>query len=130
MSNGQPTTRYHAEVKVAVDGREARINVFADTLVEIYRDLSAICQQIPGPLANGARREMLNAELKAEQLRQNGQLPGPVEKKLGSKMPPACPNCGSTNTELIKWTDKETGQPKQAWKCQDCKQWLPKARKA
>lgn len=129
MPNGQ-STRYHAEIKVTVDGREARINVFADTLAEVYSDLATICQQIPGPLANGGRREILNAELKAEQLRQNGQLPDRVEKKLAPKTPPACPNCGSTNVELIKWTDKDTGEPKQAWKCQDCKQWLPKARKA
>jgi hypothetical protein len=128
MSNGQ-STRYHAEIKVAIDGREARVNVFADTLNEIFLDLATICEQIPHPLANGAKREIANAELKAEQLRQNGRLPAHVEKKLGPKAP-VCVNCGSTNTELIKWTDKETGEPKQAWKCQDCKQWLPKARKA
>ena len=52
-----------------------------------------------------------------------------VAKKLAPKTP-LCVNCGSTNTELIKWTDKETGQPRQAWKCQDCKQWLPNGRKA
>ena len=127
--NGEPRTRYHAEIKVAIDGREARVNVFADTLNEIFLDLATICEQIPHPLANGAKREIANAELKAEQLRQNGQLPAHVEKKLGPKAP-VCVNCGSTNTELIKWTDKETGEPKQAWKCQDCKQWLPKARKA
>ena len=128
--NGTPLTRYHAEIKLTYDAREVRINIFADTLNEIYHDLGAISQQVPGPLKNGGHREIANAELKAEQLRQNGQLPGPLEKKLGPKTPPACPNCGSTNVELIKWTDKETGEPKQAWKCQDCKQWLPKSRKA
>ena len=129
MSNGQ-TTRYHAEVKLTYDAREVRINIFADTLVEVYRDLANICEQIPGPFQNGAHREIANAEAKAEQLRQNGQLPEHIARKLGPKTPPACPSCGSTNTELIKWTDKETGEPKQAWKCQDCKQWLPKTRKA
>ena len=130
MPNGQTTTRYHAEVKVVVDGREARINVFADTLTEIFRDLSTVCQQVPGPFANGARREITNAELKAKQLRQNGHLPERVDKKLGPKAPVCCVNCGSTNVELIKWNDKDTGVAKQAWKCQDCKQWLPRARQS
>jgi len=127
--NGTPSTRYHAEIKLTYDAREVRINIFADTLVEVYRDLANICEQLPGPLKNGGHREIANAQLKADQLRQNGQLPSSVEKKLGPKAP-VCVNCGSTNTELIKWADKETGEPKQAWKCQDCKQWLPKARKA
>jgi hypothetical protein len=123
MSNGQPATRYHAEIKLAVEGKEARINVFADTLNEIFSDLAKITIQFD-ELHSAAKREILNAELKAKQLRQNGAQsagPGPT---------PVCPNCGSTNTELINWTDKETGKPKQAWKCQDCKQWLPKNRKA
>jgi len=127
--NGTPSSRYHAEIKLTYDAREVRINIFADTLAEIYKDLGAISQQLPGPLKNGGHREIANAELKAEQLRQNGQLPAHVEKKLGPKAP-VCVNCGSTNTELIKWADKETGEPKQAWKCQDCKQWLPNAKKA
>jgi len=126
--NGQ--TRYHAEIKVTIDSREARINIFADTLAEVYADLATICEQIPGPLANGARREILNAELKAEQLRQDGKLPDKVSKKLAPNPQPVCVNCGSTNTELIKWTDKVTGEPRQAWKCQDCKQWLPNGKKA
>ena len=130
MPNGQPTSRYHAEIKVVVDGREARINAFRDTLAEIFTDLSLITQQIPGDWRNGAKREIVNAERKAEQLHAAGALPPTVAKKLSPKTPPPCPNCGSTNTELIKWTDKDTGQPRQAWKCQDCKQWLPNARNA
>ena len=127
--NGEPKTRYHAEVQVTLEGRPARINVFADTLAEIFKDIGTICSQFPQDWMNPAKREIINAERKADQLRQNGQLPGHVEKKLGSNTP-VCVNCGSTNIELIKWADKETGEPKQAWKCQDCKQWLPKARKA
>ena len=127
--NGNPSSRYHAEIKLTVDGREARINVFADTLAEIFNDLGTITMQVPGDWANGGKREIANAERKAEQLRQAGQLPQTVSKKLPSKAP-ACPNCGSTNVELIKWTDRDTGQPRQAWKCQDCKQWLPNGRKA
>ena len=128
MNGESPKTRYHAEIKLTIEGKEARVNVFADTINEIFSDLAKITIQYD-ELHSAAKREILNAELKAGQLRQNGQLPASVEKKLGTKAP-VCPNCGSTNTELIKWTDRETGEAKQAWKCQDCKQWLPKARKA
>ena len=123
MSNGQPATRYHAEIKLTVEGKEARINVFADTLNEIFSDLAKITIQFD-ELHSAAKREILNAELKAKQLHQNGG------QSAGLGPTPVCPNCGSTNTELIQWTDKATGKPKQAWKCQDCKQWLPKSRKA
>ena len=130
MANGQ--TRYHAEIKVNLYGREARINIFADTLNEIYLDLANVCEQIPDEFRNGGHREIANAELKAKQLQKDGQLPDRVAKKLAPKAPaaPVCVNCGSQNTELINWNDKVTGEAKQAWKCQDCKQWLPKAKKA
>ena len=124
MSNGQPSTRYHAEIKLTYDAREVRINIFADTLVEIYRDLANISQQVPGPIQNGAHREIANAEIKAQQLRKDGAAPQKATHL------PVCVNCGSQNTELINWNDKVTGEAKQAWKCQDCKQWLPNAKKA
>ena len=127
--NGEPKTRYHAEVQVTLEGRSARINVFADTLAEIFKDIGTICSQFPQDWMNPAKREIVNAERKAEQLQSAGALPHAVAKKLSPKTP-VCVNCGSTNTELIKWSDKDTGQPRQAWKCQDCKQWLPNARKA
>ena len=130
MSNGQ--TRYHAEIKLTYDAREVRINIFADTLNEIYLDLANISEQLPGPIQNGGHREIANAELKAKQLQKDGLLPDKVAKKLAPKAPvnPVCVNCGSGNTELINWNDKVTGEAKQAWKCQDCKQWLPNAKKA
>jgi len=130
--NGTPSTRYHAEIKLTIAGKEARINVFADTLNEIYSDLAKITVQYD-ELASAAKREILNAELKAKQIRQNGTAPEKAPKQAGPNQPgptPVCPNCGSTDTELINWNDKVTGEAKQAWKCQDCKQWLPKARKA
>jgi len=130
MPNG--STRYHAEIKLTYDAREVRINIFADTLNEIYVDLANISEQLPGPLQNAGHREIANAELKAKQLQKDGVLPDRVAKKLGPKAPvaPICVNCGSINTELISWVDKTTGEPKQAWKCQDCKQWIPNAKKA
>jgi hypothetical protein len=133
MSNDTSKTRYHAEIKLTLDAREVRINVFADTLVEIYRDLASICQQIPGPFQNGAHREIANAELKAEQLRKDGVLP--PKTKAAPKTPvastpsdddatPVCTKCGSDeDMELVGFTDRQTGEKKEAWKCQKCKKW-------
>ena len=38
---------------------------------------------------------------------------------------PICAVCeaGKGKIELIKWSDKETGEMKQAWKCQTCNTW-------
>jgi hypothetical protein len=127
--NGTPSTRYHAEIKLTVEGKEARINVFADTLNEVFSDLAKITIQYDD-LHSAAKREILNAELKAKQLRQNGTLPDKGANNDGLGPTAVCPSCGSTNTELIEWTDKETGKPRRAWKCQDCKRWLPRSKKA
>ena len=124
MSNGQPATRYHAEIKLTIAGKESRINVFADTLNEIFLDLAKIGIQFD-ELHSAAKREILNAGLKAEQLRQDGHLPPKPSAKSASAAVPVCMNCGSQeHMELIKWTDKTTGEPRQAWKCQECKEWL------
>jgi hypothetical protein len=124
--NGTPLTRYHAEIKLNVEGKEARINVFADTLNEIFSDLAKITIQFD-ELRNTAKREILNAELKAKQLQKDG-VPPPKKDARPAKPekagPPVCETCGSNDAmELIKWADKETGEARQAWKCQECKQW-------
>lgn len=124
--NGQ--TRYHAEIKVNLLGREARINVFADTLAEIFNDLGKITEQIPDSLAFAAKREIVNAELKAEQLRPKATkdaVKPPTKLTDRKPAPPVCPSCGANDqVELIRWADKVTSEAKQAWKCQACKQWL------
>ena len=118
-----PTTRYHAEIKITVAGHEARINVFADTLNEIMLDLAKISTQYD-ELHHQAIREIRNAELKAEQLRKNGILVPKPDKPKPPQAKPVCQSCGTDEAmELIKWTDKKTGEPKQAWKCQACDQW-------
>jgi hypothetical protein len=121
--NGE--SRYHAEVKVVLEGRECRINAFRDTLAEIFQDIGTICSQFPQDWMNPAKREIVNAERKAAQLREQGDLP-PVKatKPNPSGEIPVCTSCGSAeDMELIKFTDKKTGKPAQAWKCQKCKKW-------
>ena len=123
MANGQPTTRYHAEIKISVEGKEARINVFADTLNEIFADLAKIAIQFD-QLHLQAKREILNAELKATQAKVNGNGAPKPKPEPKPEPKPVCQNCGTDEAmELIKWADKKTGEPRQAWKCQACEQW-------
>ena len=119
------STRYHAEIKVQLEGREARINVFADTLAEVFNDIGTICSQFPPDWLNPAKREIINAERKAAQLREKGLLPKRQPAQPGETGEvPVCPNCGTDEgMDLIRFTDKKTGQPRQEWKCQTCGQW-------
>lgn len=109
--NGE--SRYHAEVKVVLEGRECRINAFRDTLAEIFQDIGTICSQFPQDWKSPAKREILNAELKAQQMANNHDVK------------PTCLTCKSDkNMELVEFTDRETGEKKKAWKCQKCKKWF------
>ncbi len=116
MPNGEkPETRYHAEVKIPIEGHEARVNCFADSLAEIFRDIGTIISQFPSDWKNPARREIANAELKAQQVAAREEQTGEI---------PVCQECGTDEfMELIKWADKVTLKPRQAWKCQQCQKW-------
>ena len=122
--------RYQAEVKITLEGREARINTFRDTLQEIFQDIGTICTQFPQDWMNPAKREIVNAERKAAQLRQpaGGAAPkstaGPAVSPQETGEIPVCEDCGSQEfMELIEFTDKKTGKPRRAWKCQACQKW-------
>ena len=115
--NGTPLTRYHAEIKITVQGKEARINIFADTLNEVYSELAKVCVQFD-ELHSAARREIVNAELKAKQLGKTGAKSEKPDPR------PVCQSCGSReNMELIRWADKRTQEARSAWKCKACDQW-------
>ena len=146
MSNGDK--RYHAEIKLSIEGREARINVFADTLNEIYLDIGHICSQFQPEWKNPARQEVMN-NVNALINSQGGRKALPQGVRTGkpttaSSQPKAKPNpedrpledwfetgevpvceaCGSSETmELITFADKKTGDPRQEWKCQSCNKW-------
>ena len=110
--------RYHAEVKIELEGRECRINAFRDTLQEIFQDIGTICTQFPQDWMNPAKREIVNAERKAATIKGTA---GP-DKETGEF--PVCEHCGSSeHMELIEFTDKKTGKPRKAWKCQACEKW-------
>lgn len=96
------------------------VNAFADTPDEaldiIVRTIGLAQGDIePRKRPNQAQREMANAQNRAGH-RGNG---GSVHKGQ-----PCCQECGSDEAmELIRWTDRNTGEPKQAWKCQACNSW-------
>jgi hypothetical protein len=116
--------RYHAEVKITLEGRECRIDTFRDTLQEIFQDIGTICVQFPQDWMNPAKREIVNAERKAAQLGiQKAKAAAPAKAQETGEIP-VCKFCGSSGSmELIKFTDKKTGKPRQAWKCQECQEW-------
>jgi len=116
MPNGETQkTRYHAEVKIPIDGHDARVNCFADTLAEIFNDIGTIVSQFPPDWKNPAKREIINAERKAKAAAAREEPTGEI---------PICENCGTDEfMELIPFTDKKTGNPRQEWKCQQCQKW-------
>lgn len=127
------SSRYHAEIKVHVGPNEARINIFADTLVEIFADLGTVHAQLgrPDPVTNPGMRDIVNTERKASQvLGRNGRpLPPPSQPNGVQPQIPVCVHCGSSeHMELIEF--KRDGQLKRAWKCQECEEWhFPNAKK-
>ena len=134
MNGENQKTRYHAEVKLNIEGHEARVNCFADTLVEIFNDIGTILSQFPPDWKNPAKREIVNAELKAKQLKEKPRAaaaasigaaaPKPLFEEGKTGEVPICQECGSAEfMELISFTDKKTGNPRQAWKCQQCQKW-------
>jgi len=116
--------RYQGEIQVAIGGNAARINVFSDNLQELFVDLGTIHAQFgkADTITNPAKREIANAELKAEQLRQRAaKIAADADE---TPEIPVCQECGTAEfMELIEFPDKKTGALRKAWKCQQCGNW-------
>jgi len=116
-------SKYHAEIKLTLEGREARINILSDTLNEIFTDIGTICSQFQPEWQNPARREAMNQE----NIDRRSGKPKPKaepEEELETGEVPVCDTCGTDEfMELINFIDKKTGKPRQAWKCQQCQSW-------
>jgi hypothetical protein len=131
-SNG---SRYHGEIQVAIGPNQARINVFSDSMEELFLDLATIQAQFgpADPVTNPAKRAIVNAERIAAQRRNNQPmsangrpLPPNVNHDpdgLPSEVP-TCVHCGQWDgMELIEFQSKKDGKTKRAWKCQACDKW-------
>ena len=116
--------RYHAEVKVITEGRDARINIFADTLDEVFMDLNTICCQYPidgqpTPATPAPQPSPKPAPARPAPAPAPAPRPTPNHNKT-----PECSHCGNNLfMELISFTDKKTGAPRSEWKCQECNGW-------
>ena len=136
MNNG---SKYHGEIKVHVGPNEARINIFADTLAELFSDLGTVHAQLgmADPVTNPAKREIVNAERKAATLAQpliNQHLVRPEAGQQAAVQHdiPNCVHCGTWESmEIIEFKSKKDGSMKRAWKCQACEQWhFPNGKKS
>ena len=110
----QPVSKYHAKVRIDWDGLETELNIFSDSLLDLYRDLNIVTHATSDDI-----RDVLDdrAACKAEDAAQS--VPA-----LPASDAPACQNCGTAaHMELIEFTDRETGERKARWKCQQCQQW-------
>jgi len=143
-------SKYHAEIKLTLEGREVRINILSDILNEVFKDLGTICSQFQPEWKNPARQEVMNnvnALLNSHRGPQltagKGGMPTNASSQPKAKATPktqldqyfdddepetgevpVCEACGSSETmELISFADKKTGDPRQAWKCQACNKW-------
>ena len=123
--------RYHGEIQVTIGGNAARITVFSDNLQELFADLGTVHAQFgrADAITNPAKREIVNAELKARQAAARAQAGKAAaaddlfadQETSGA---PTCPECGSSEfMELITFPDKKTGEYKKRWKCQQCQKW-------
>jgi hypothetical protein len=131
------SSRYHAEIKVGLAGRECRINIFADTLNEVFKDLGTIVAQLPdSTYASEASRELANASnlararTAAAPAAPAARTPATAARPIVTAASPnegelpTCQECGQWDgMELIEFTDKKTGEVRRAWKCQTCKKW-------
>lgn len=119
MTNGEHEgTRYHAEIKGRLNDEEIRVNIFADTLNEIFLDIAKVHNQLFEAYRNPAHREIANAEEIARRMKEE---PAPTPP---APTAPVCPNCKTADDmELVKFTDKKTNKPRSAWKCQQCEKW-------
>jgi len=118
-------SKYHAEVKVDIEGRDARINIFADTLNEVFRDLAIVTAQLPPSWMRPAKGEIMNAERIAAGAPAAPETPpaGPTVV-MPTTPAPACATCSSNQSmELIEFRSKKDGKLKRAWKCQQCSEW-------
>lgn len=134
--NPGPNGRSRIHIQKRIDEADVVINVFGNDPDETYdlfvQFLKLVAGEPTKQRPTQAQRELANAELKARQIAQKQQgQPDTVSAALRNHdliPPPAnaplCNNCGvEDQMKLIRWTDKATGQPMRAWKCQSCNQW-------
>ena len=110
----QPASRFHAKVRLEWDGLDTELNIFSDSLLDLYRDLQTVTHATP---------EGVQDVLDGQPAQSAPQPAQPVAPPVVDERP-ECQNCGtSAHMELIEFADRETGERKARWKCQQCQSW-------
>jgi len=138
MQDQQPN-RFHGEVSVQRNGINIRVNIFGEDRNFVYYEMQYAIAQFSGDpkymsqaQLEIARAEQARAVTKAATpFKEPAKQPAkaftkPKTTSIANK--PICQECGTDEAmELIRWTDKDTGESKQAWKCQACNLWARKS---
>jgi hypothetical protein len=127
----QPQSRFHGKVRVQRGDTLIEVNVFDDNRQVVYLEVAQAIAQFSRDIkpATAAGREIARVEQAVldRKAAPPASAPKPVSNpgKTSIANAPVCPECGlSDSVELVRWTDKKTGEQKKAWKCQLCKKWL------
>ena len=122
---------YHGKVRVQKGETMIEINIFEENKEKLYLEVQQAIAQFSSDIkpATAAQREIARAEqaVAARKAAPPAPVPKPVPQPKATSITnaPVCPDCGhSSSVELVRWTDKDTGEQKKAWKCQVCKKWL------
>ena len=127
----QPQSRFHGEVKVIRNGTEVRVNIFGDNREFVYLEIQKAIAQFSADIkpATAAQREIARAEQAAAV---KAAPPAPAPKPEPQPPPgagiPKCPACRTDKkVESRQFTDADTGELMERFKCKGCGRWLGKA---
>ena len=104
-------------------------NVFAETpedavcLMAQLLIASGEYQPQPSPVLDQVRQVAAVAATRPEPAPQATPAPAPQPKPQAKATTVSCPQCSATAT-LKQWTDKQSGQTMQRYKCFDCNVWV------
>lgn len=131
--SAEPRSRYHAKIHLEWAGLDTELNIFAESLDELYHNMHAVTQITPEAVAAAVAQERHQAAAAsvpapASQPSAPARLPSPApaadpaaEERAAA---PSCLTCGTSEfMELIEFKDRDTGELKRRWKCSQCQKW-------
>jgi len=126
--SAEPRSRYHAKLHLEWAGLDTELNIFADSLDELYHNMHAVTQVTPEAVAAAIAHERQETASAPAQPPAPARLPSPAPAAdPAAEARAAAPSCLTCNTaefmELIEFKDRETGELKRRWKCSQCQKW-------
>ncbi|OGO02664.1 MAG: hypothetical protein A2Y59_06365 [Chloroflexi bacterium RBG_13_52_14] len=131
ISNGteKKLSRLHMQKHLSEYG--LTINIFADTAPELWQLYQQILALIDGTAEQAIETATAAAAARPVPVAQRPAAARVTRPAAGAKTKgnggvplnaPLCGLCGQPCT-LIRWTDKNTGEQRRAWKCEPCNEW-------